>query len=263
VVDDGSTDDPASLVRRYPSVQLIHQENSGLSAARNTGLAAIGTEYVAFLDADDVLCRDAIAQNLARFAVNPNAGFVYGAHSRVDINLRPLYGPRYHPIGDDPLAAFLVGNMVGMHATVLYATEKLREAGGFDPALRSCEDYDVFLKMAKRYSVACHGEVVALYRIHGRNMSSSPARMLRHVLQVHARHRPAKGPHTRYWKTGRREWRRVYADEAIDGALGTGGTWRAVLRVLPNAPRRILRRAVSASVLSLAGLIRFRGTERL
>jgi len=256
VVDDGSTDDPASVVAGYPQVQLVTQENAGLSAARNAGLAAIRADYVLFLDADDVLCPTAIARNLALFAANPDAGFVYGAHNRVDADLRLLLGPRYYPIGEDPFATLLRGNMVGMHATALYSTAKLRAAGGFDPALKSCEDYDVFLTLAKRHPVASHDEVIALYRIHGQNMSSSPARMLKWVLTAHARHRPPEGSYLAYWKTGRREWKCLYADAAIDGAWGgEGGSLRAIVQILPRAPHRVLHRAGSVCKRALARLV--------
>ena len=54
VVDDGSTDDTASLVRKhYPAVQLIRQKNTGVSAARNAGITAATGEWVALLDSDD------------------------------------------------------------------------------------------------------------------------------------------------------------------------------------------------------------------
>lgn len=250
VVDDGSSDDPGAVVAAYPGVRQISQANAGLSAARNAGLAAISADCVVFLDADDLLCPDALAHNLACLAENPDAGFVYGAYERVDADLRHLLGPCYIAPGDDPLATFLEGNAVGMHASVLYPTGKLRKLGGFDPALRSCEDYDAYLKLAKRFGVASHSELTARYRIHDRNMSGDPARILKWALAVHARHKPS-GALARYlphWNKGRRHWRRTYADVAIDGSWGTdeGGSLVSVLKILPFAPRRVLQRAAMA-----------------
>jgi glycosyltransferase involved in cell wall biosynthesis len=247
VVDDGSRDDPGAVAARYPGVRLLRQANAGLSAARNAGLAAIAADYVVFLDADDVLDPSAIASNLALFAENPAAGFVYGGYERVTADLRLLLGPCYIAAGDDPLATFLERNAVGMHAAVLYSAARLRDAGGFDPSLRSCEDYDVYLQMAKRYGVVSRPGVIARYRIHDTNMSGDPARMLKWALRVHARHKPsgALAPYLPHWKAGRRHWRRVYADAAFDGQWGTheGGSLAAIASVLPLAPRRVLQRA--------------------
>ena len=58
VVDDGSSDNPASVVSNYPGVRLIRQSNAGLAAARNTGLDVAASDYIIFLDADDLLTPD-------------------------------------------------------------------------------------------------------------------------------------------------------------------------------------------------------------
>src|SRR5687768_9785634 len=65
VVDDGSSDNPGEVVTRFPGVRLIRQDNRGLSAARNRGLAALTTSHVVFLDADDRLEPRAIEAGLA------------------------------------------------------------------------------------------------------------------------------------------------------------------------------------------------------
>jgi len=65
LVDDGSTDGSAEVCDRLaedPRVQVLHQANRGASSARNTGLAAATADYVAFLDADDVLIPGALAE---------------------------------------------------------------------------------------------------------------------------------------------------------------------------------------------------------
>src|SRR5919106_374521 len=65
VVDDGSTDDPISVVAGYPHVNLVRQGNQGLAAARNSGLRETKTDKVIFLDADDRLLPNAVSAGLA------------------------------------------------------------------------------------------------------------------------------------------------------------------------------------------------------
>ena len=189
VVDDGSSDDPGAVVRNYPGIRLIRQENQGLAAARNTGLAALDTDYVTFLDADDRFEPRAIDAALACFARTPECGFVYGGHLYIDRDGAPI-GERYEPPGEHPYVRLLRSNFIAMHGTVMYRRDRLIEAGGFDATLRRCEDYDVYLRMAKRYPIAGYADLVAAYRLHGANMSTDHTAMLRAALLVHARHRP-------------------------------------------------------------------------
>jgi len=71
-VDDGSTDGSADILKQYaskdPRLRIITQENSGLSAARNTGIEAARGRYVMFLDSDDMLTPDALATVASAFA---------------------------------------------------------------------------------------------------------------------------------------------------------------------------------------------------
>jgi glycosyltransferase involved in cell wall biosynthesis len=214
VVDDGSTDDPAAVVARFPRVRLIRQENRGLAAARNAGLAALDTTYVVFLDADDRLAPQAIACGLACFDRAPDCGLVYGGHVYIDADGHEI-GCRYDPPGDEPYLQLLRGNFIAMHGTVMYHRAKLIEAGTFDETLRRCEDYDVYLRMARRFPMAGYADQVAAYRLHGSNMSADHAAMLRSALAVQARHRPSREhPRARAaWLEGRRNWRRCYAEE--------------------------------------------------
>ena len=78
VVDDGSPDNAAEVVARYPGVLCVRQENRGLAEARNTGFRASNGEYVVFLDADDRLTPNAIESHLSCFAKHSEAGFVVG-----------------------------------------------------------------------------------------------------------------------------------------------------------------------------------------
>lgn len=246
VVDDGSVDDPAIVVARFPGVRLIRQKNAGLAAARNVGLAAIQSTHVAFLDADDALTPDAIALNLAELSRHPEAAMAFGAYDMVDANLRHRSGPHFRPVPAQAANAMLIGNPVAMHATVLYVVDRLREAGAFDPALKSCEDYDTYIRMARRWPVACHPRIVALYRIHGSNMSGNPAMMLHWSLAVLDRYRPAAsdGDAMSNWREARRYWKRHYSRAAINSrsSQGVRSKLSRVLFALRNDPGATLAR---------------------
>src|ERR1019366_4981238 len=154
---------PSAIVAQYPGVRLIRQINRGLSAARNAGLRAATSEAIVFLDADDRLLPEAIEEGLSCFARNPLNGFVYGGHHRTDTDWQAIGGDSYHPISR-AYTDLLQGNLIGMHATVMYWRKRLEEIGGFDIGLRRCEDYDVYLRMAPTSSITFHHGIVAEYR---------------------------------------------------------------------------------------------------
>ena len=223
VVDDGSQDDPASVVQGFSDVKLLRRENGGLAAARNTGLAATEADKVIFLDADDLLHPEAIVAGLTAFAGAPDAAFVYGAHRRIDEQGNVVAPYKYLAIGQNPYVDFLKGNMIGMHATVMYDRQALSAAGGFDASLRRCEDYDVYLRLSRTGAVASHEALVADYRWHRDNMSANNAEMLDWVLKVHglqlrfARERPET---LAAWQSGRKIWKDYYAEEALKSLSG-------------------------------------------
>jgi len=226
VVDDGSTDDPASVVKQFPDVRLIRQDNQGLAAARNTGLAAVGADKVAFLDADDRLLPCAIATGLDCFERAPDAGFVYGGHRVIDRSGHVTGANRYVPVGTEGYRDLLRANTIGMHAAVLYDRRTLSAIGGFDCTLPRCEDYDLYLRMSRTHTVASHRDIVAEYRWHGANMSSDHREMLGWVLRVLGRqetHARQRGDTALDWRQGQRNWRHYYAGEIIHDA---GREWR-------------------------------------
>ena len=218
VVDDGSTDHPEAVVSRYPRVRLIRQENQGLSAARNTGLQAVVSEKIIFLDADDRLCPCAIQAGLECFSGHPDAGLVYGGYREFDAGCT-MNELILRDIGPEPHLAFLRGNVIGMNGTVLFDRRRLLEAGGFDVTLRRCEDYDVYLRMSRIHPVAHHRAIVAEYRRHGNNMSSNSLEMLHWVQRVLERYRPpnSAGRAAAAWRRGRAGWRFYYLWESLWG----------------------------------------------
>ncbi len=256
VVDDGSRDDPAPIVARYPGVRLIRQRNAGLAAARNTGLAAATTPYIAFLDADDRLLPDALGSGLDCFAATPEAGLVYGAHRKTDAGGSVISGDIFHPIRGTAYEEMLRGNCIGMHATVLHRAATLRRFGGFDERLRLCEDYDLYLRIAEHFEFGSHRQVVAEYRRHDRNVSNRFASMREAALSVHRRHRPAEGtPLYAAWCAGRDGWIGYYRDEMQR-------TRSRPRKALSSLKRRAMTLPGSTGNALLGGLVRLASALR-
>jgi SAM-dependent methyltransferase len=259
VVDDGSNEDPGVVVGRYPNVTLIRQPNQGLAAARNTGWQAARGRYVVFLDADDRLLPRAIASNLQRFDHRPECAFVYGGYRYIDAGGRCLPTPSAKSVGKDAYEAFLKDNCVAMHATVMYRRDCLAETDGFDARLRCCEDYELYLRLTRRYPVTAGIEPIAEYRRHGGNMSFNYPFMLDTLLAVLRRQSHHVKCSSRWRKalsTGIKAWKSEYAGAQISQSIAVAKAlglrqipWRATARVFALAPwaflmasqRRVLR----------------------
>jgi len=256
VVDDGSSDDPGTVVASRPEVQFIRQRNQGLASARNTGLWAASSEAIVFLDADDRLLPNALEQGLACLARAPRSGLAYGGYRRTDAEWRPIGEDRYDPVVD-PYTDLLQGNLIGMHAAVMYSRDRLREIGGFDTSLQRCEDYDVYLRMAQTHPIASHPNTVAEYRIHGANISlNNPHDMLRWVLKVYERQKSfalARSDTAKAWHHGRSLWRDHYSQDSLYSAkqawMQSSHKLRAVsglLNAMLMSPRHAARMAMRA-----------------
>jgi GT2 family glycosyltransferase len=149
VVNDGSTDDTASISSEFP-VRLINQSNQGLSAARNTGLAASDGEIVAYTDDDACPHRDWLRYLAAAFGRSAHIG---------------VGGPNLPPLGDG-FVAECVANAPGNPLHVLlsdeiaehipgcnmaYRKEALVAIGGFDPRFRAAgDDVDICWRLQDR-----------------------------------------------------------------------------------------------------------------
>jgi glycosyltransferase involved in cell wall biosynthesis len=212
VVDDGSTDNTRQVAASYSSTQYVYQPNAGLAAARNKGIATCRGEYVLFLDADDLLCSNALESAMRAMLDNPGCGFVYGEYRQVDQDGTPLDIPgAIHR--DDYVGLFLRGNHIGMCATVLYPRRVLEAMGGFRPEFLAGEDYELYLRIARRFPYVGHNAVMAQYRRHTGNMSANPAFMLHWTLSVMRTQREhvKTDPALRHaYAKGIRQWKRWY-----------------------------------------------------
>jgi glycosyltransferase involved in cell wall biosynthesis len=231
VVDDGSTDDPASVVARFPGVRYVRQDQRGCAAARNAGLAVVTAPYVIFLDADDRLLPPAVETGLRTAAQHPDAAIVYGGFRLVDAELRPIFRAEVRLIEGDPYLALLRGNLIGAVTAVMFRRDLIVKEGGFDERLRLVEDYDLYLRLTRHHPIAAHRQIVAEYRKHGQNISDNAQRMLAAALGALDRQAGFAASYpggAAALAEGRRLWRAFFALRA----------WKGVAQALVRPARR-------------------------
>jgi len=184
VVDDGSTDATRALARSYaerdPRIRVLDDGRApeGASAARNRGIAEATGDWLLFLDSDDWIEPAFLHEMLAVLEARPGARVAYSACRRVGPggHAGPLWLSR--EVARAPFEVLARQCPVVIHGFLLDRT-LIDEIGGFDPALRTCEDWDFWHRLA-RTGVAFHpvAEAVAYYRLRARSLSSDARAML-------------------------------------------------------------------------------------
>ncbi len=195
VVDDGSTDDSAKIVRRYqerhPSVQLIQQANSGVAAARNAGIKIARGEYIAPLDADDIWFENKISEQVKALESGPaNAGLAYGWSTTIDADGLSIGGVGANQLHGQIFANMLFTNVVGNGSAPLIRKKCFDIVGIYgDEFTQSgaigCEDQDMYLRIAEHFEFVLVKRILMGYRVLSDSMSSDAARMGRsHDLMI-------------------------------------------------------------------------------
>ena len=147
VVDDGSRDGTAEVVSGFgPAVQYLWQENRGVSAARNRGVAASTGDLIAFLDSDDLWLPSKVSAQVAYFEAHPD---VQACHTDeiwtrrgVRVNERRIHRKQ----GGWQFLASLPRCLISPSA-VMMRRALWDRLGGFDESLPACEDYDLWLRL--------------------------------------------------------------------------------------------------------------------
>jgi len=189
VVDDGSRDNTFEVAGRYP-VRRLRQENRGPAAARNTGLAACSRDCVVFLDADDRLLPRALEIGAAALAKRPRVAFVSGISCDIGADGGRLVSARQPLVSQDHYLRLLEGCFIWSGSSIAHRRSALAAIGGFDESLSAGEDYDLYLRLARRFPIFCHEAVVTEYRRHATNTTRDPAVVLVSQLEVLRRQRP-------------------------------------------------------------------------
>ena len=168
VVDDGSQEDILGILSPVSSrVRYIRQENAGPAAARNRGIYSAQGEFIAFLDDDDLWNPRKIEAQMRTMSENPDCGLVYSHPDIIDDNGVVIYNqrPKSCPSGY-VYYDFLRKNRISTPSVTLIRSSVFRRSGVFDEKKEciSCEDYDLWLRIAQYFTICFCGEAIAYYR---------------------------------------------------------------------------------------------------
>lgn len=156
-VNDGSTDGTGKLIDEVTKVdnrlKVIHQNNSGVAVARNIGVANASSNYIAFLDADDIYLQNCISERMKIFLEEDSEDLlgVYCPAILLNENLQIIFSTQLfdHNAAYDRLYFSTTSSSVFNPSSVIVKKNKFLESGGFDSRLCPGEDYDLWHKMMR------------------------------------------------------------------------------------------------------------------
>ena len=170
LIDGQSTDRTAQIAQSFPGVRYMLQPDLGIANARNLALAAATGDFIAFLDADDAWAPEKLSVQLEALRADQ---FAFSARTETDEHLKPLRLVRGGFRGSLLEGLLFHGNVVGTPSSVVAPRQALLDAGGFDPRLSMCADWDMWIRLATRLSGVYSDDSLVLYRVHGSSMSTN------------------------------------------------------------------------------------------
>lgn len=191
VMDGGSADGSLEILRRYEGrLRYVSEPDAGQADAINRGFALTSGEILAFLNADDAYFPGAVATAVRAFAARPDAGVIYGDAVYVD--------ERGAEVGPYPVESFdrfkLERRCFICQPAAFFRRDAFVASGGLDTSLRFALDYDLWIRMARRYPMVKIDTRLATLRLHDRAKTVSETEQALHetivVLQRHFRYVP-------------------------------------------------------------------------
>jgi glycosyltransferase involved in cell wall biosynthesis len=188
VVDDGSTDDTARVVEGFgDAVKYVRQNNAGVCAARNRGVAESHGDLIAFLDADDLWEPACLEMLLAKFTGDERIGLVHCGMREFD----DASGQTIRIVlegGEDRLAENLLlweGPVIAGPCSVIVTRTAFDDVDGFDTQMKVGEDWDFYYRIARKFQVRFVPQLLVHYRSHANAAHRNVAEMERGMLRFY------------------------------------------------------------------------------
>jgi len=171
VVDDGSTDDTRHVLRAYGDrLRYIYQENHnrGPAAALNRAVSEARGKYIALLDDDDMWLPSKLELQIAVLEQDPEIGFLGTDMYITDASGNVIDRWGKPPSVAETFASLIEDNILG-NPSVVVRKRLFDQVGGFDASLRTTQDYDLWLRLARISRFKCLDVPTVKWRMHGSN----------------------------------------------------------------------------------------------
>jgi len=195
VVDDGSTDKTVDIIENFKKnsnvgIELHRQKNRGPNAARNAGLKHSTSEFVAFLDADDIWEKEKLEKQLRIFEKNEfeKLGLVYMAYDLIDENDEKIKKSflifKLDPglRGDVFDKMFDAMKITGSCSGVLIKKDCFEKTGYFDETLKGAEDWDMWIRISQYFEIDYVDEILVHVRLHKSNSHNNQMMMAENMI---------------------------------------------------------------------------------
>jgi len=172
VVDDGSEDGTRdALIPYMQKIRYHYKENGGIASAKNAGISLSETEFVAFLDHDDLWVPDKLQLQMEHFNENPQIGLVYAKYTSFrdgkELRTKPEKGYSGWIFKELLAKSFI------QTSTVVVKRECLDAAGPYDETFSLGDEYDMFLRIARKFQCGFVDKGLTRYRVHDTNASNN------------------------------------------------------------------------------------------
>lgn len=186
IIDDGSQDSTIQVVEciRDNRIKVFSYANAGLAASRNRGIHHATSEYVSFIDADDLWASDKLESQIKALQDYPQAAVAYSWTDYIDESGRFFRKGSYITATDNIYARLLLINFLENGSNPLIRKEVFSEVGYFDESLPAAEDWDMWFRLAARYEFVGVSSPQILYRISASSMSANVVRQEAACLKV-------------------------------------------------------------------------------
>ncbi|WP_246988392.1 glycosyltransferase family 2 protein [Halorientalis marina] len=232
VVDDGSENAYANeIVAQYPEQVrcIVHEENRGLSAARNTGIEQSDGEYIAFLDDDDRWHEGKLAKQVSALEADSGVGLATCRLASIDGdgNLLRCDGT---VVDGDLSDVIYTRNVIGTPSRVVVRRDALPSERPFDETLPTKQDWDFYIRLFQEWRVVGAEEILCFRTRHG-GMASDPEDAKEDNIRVIEKHREEIERRGLWSETMANYYEKVGVTYLLDGQ--------------PAPARRFLRRSIS------------------